>query len=170
MPSSSSAFAKIHWTCWVALTLPLIAFLATPDGWPRWAVMWVLCFAIYATCKIMTWSTAARHGVTIGRQLAYLFAWPGLDANAFLQSNSSSPPKNPAPPEWAAAILKTLLGILIFWTAQHWLVRYHPVILGWAGMTGFALMVHFGLFHILSCAWRAAGIDARPLMNAPLRS
>ena len=37
-------------------------------------------------------------------------------------------------------------------------------------MVGIAMILHFGLFHILSCFWRAARIDARPLMNAPLRS
>lgn len=44
------------------------------------------------------------------------------------------------------------------------------MVLGSAGMIGIVLMLHFGLFHLLSCAWRAAGVDARPIMNQPLAS
>jgi alginate O-acetyltransferase complex protein AlgI len=34
-------------------------------------------------------------------------------------------------------------------------------------MIGIVMILHFGLFHLLSCAWRTAGVDARPLMNWP---
>lgn len=37
-------------------------------------------------------------------------------------------------------------------------------------MTGFILAAHCGTFNLLSCAWRTAGINARPLMDWPLRS
>jgi alginate O-acetyltransferase complex protein AlgI len=37
-------------------------------------------------------------------------------------------------------------------------------------MAGIVLTLHFGLFHLLSCAWRRVGVEARPLMNTPLVS
>jgi D-alanyl-lipoteichoic acid acyltransferase DltB (MBOAT superfamily) len=37
-------------------------------------------------------------------------------------------------------------------------------------MIGIVVILHFGVFHLLSCGWRTVGVDARPLMNWPLTS
>jgi D-alanyl-lipoteichoic acid acyltransferase DltB (MBOAT superfamily) len=35
-------------------------------------------------------------------------------------------------------------------------------------LLGFVFLLHFGFFHLLALAWRAAGVHATPLMRAPL--
>lgn len=45
-----------------------------------------------------------------------------------------------------------------------------PYVVGWIGMIGTVLVLHFGTFHLLSCFWRSVGVNARPLMYAPLIS
>jgi alginate O-acetyltransferase complex protein AlgI len=44
------------------------------------------------------------------------------------------------------------------------------MVAGWIGMIGLALVLHFGLFHLMSLTWQAAGVDAKPLMQKPLNS
>ena len=37
-------------------------------------------------------------------------------------------------------------------------------------MIGMILILHFGLFDLAAIAWRIAGINANPIMNAPFKS
>jgi hypothetical protein len=133
---------------------------------PPWAVMWALAVAIYAACKWLTWSRAPA--APAGRQAAYLLAWPGMNAPAFLAPRPLAPDRRPTPGEWAFAAAKLALGIGLTWG----IVRLVPVgwalARGWVGMAGLIFLLHFGSFHLLSCAWRAAGLDAKPLMDWPV--
>ena len=45
-----------------------------------------------------------------------------------------------------------------------------PRLTGWIGMIGMILVLHFGIFALLAIAWRAYGLDVRPIMDAPLNS
>jgi len=132
--------------------------------------MWLLAFAIYFTCKLLTLTTAKTKNVPRWRILAYLFAWPGMNANRFLTTSNDWQVSRPAFIEWLAATIKLIAGAAIFWTAQRSIAPTRPLLLGWAGMTGTILMLHFGSFQLLSCAWRSRGIDALPLMDRPTRS
>ncbi len=130
--------------------------------------MWALAFAIYAGCKWLTWRRTPANTAPFWRHAGYLVAWPGLDAKAFLQLEPLPANERPGSQEWRAAGAKLLLGAELFWGAGRLLPAHQEILLGWLGMIGLILMLHFGSFHLLSCAWRTAGVDARPLMRSPL--
>ncbi len=41
---------------------------------------------------------------------------------------------------------------------------------GWVGMLGLILLLHFGSFEVIALIWQSFGVEARPIMSAPLRS
>ena len=66
------------------------------------------------------------------------------------------------------ATAKILLGaVLLFGLARF---APDPLLTGWIGMIGMILVLHFGMFALLAIAWRAYGLDVRPIMDAPLNS
>jgi hypothetical protein len=132
--------------------------------------MWLLAGTIFIGCKWLTWTRTPVRNVRSWQHAAYLLAWPGLDAKAFLRTDRLPPDQRPSFREWAAGAMKFLLGAIIFWGVTRWVPEDQIILLGWAGMIGLVMMLHFGAFHLLSCFWRAIGIEARPLMNSPLAS
>lgn len=132
--------------------------------------MWVLAFAIFAGCKWLTWRRTPAPHAEWWQHAGYLLAWPGLNARAFLSSEPLSQNDRPLAREWILALMKLVAGVVLFWGITSWISEERTLLIGWVGMVGLILMLHFGSFHLLSCAWRQAGIDARPLMNHPLTS
>jgi Membrane bound O-acyl transferase family len=157
------------WRGWTpVVVLPAVVLALTPAEWPRWLFMWLLALAIYAGVKWLTWRRTWAPDAPAWRHVAYLLAWPRLDAAAFL--NSSRPVNSPDIREWVGAVVKLLAGATLFWGVAPIVSEQAELLRGWIGMAGVVLMLHFGSLHLLSCAWRCAGVDARPLMQAPLRS
>jgi alginate O-acetyltransferase complex protein AlgI len=64
-------------------------------------------------------------------------------------------------------LAKTLVGALIIWAATGE-TSASPLLAGWLALIGLVLFLHFGLFHLLALAWQAAGVNAQPIMRAPL--
>lgn len=142
----------------------------TPTAWPPWLVMWVLAAAIFAACKALTWWRAPVSGAPTWRHAAFLLSWPGLDAGAFIDTRPLPPERRPRLGEWAFAAGKLALGVVLMWVAVPLVPTTLPVLRGWVGMIGLIFLLHFGTFHLVSCAWRAAGVEARPLMDWPVLS
>ena len=152
------------------VTFPVVAFLVR-SAVPAWVFMWAMAFALYAGCKWLTFRDVANGHLAINwrRAVGYLFAWPGMDATAFLSHKEAQPTK-PSPSEWIAAGVKTSLGIALTWLVARTALPRYPLLAGWIGMIGLVFVLHFGVFHVLSLVWRTAGVQAMPLMCNPLRS
>jgi alginate O-acetyltransferase complex protein AlgI len=131
--------------------------------------MWLMAGAIFLASKWFTFWRAPHQfpRATLGRIAGYLFFWPGMDANAFLGSEKIHRPV------WTAksiawAIVKVAFGILLLFVVAR--LTTNPLVAGWIGMTGIVFILHFGLFDLLSVFWRSAGVDAKPIMNVPIKA
>jgi len=152
------------------LPLPLLFTLALWLGrpFPPWLYMWTIAFAIYFGLKWLTWwrvRSEVTH--TPARSAAYLLAWPGMDAAAFL--SSSRPPK-PKFAQWAWALAKTTMGTLLLWECAHRVPTTWPLLQGWIGLLGLILILHFGSFELIALGWQTLGVQAHPIMQEPLAS
>lgn len=137
---------------------------------PTWALMWSLVGGVFAVCKILS-LRFLRSGAPRPRLAGYLLAWPGMDARAFLGDAPPPQEERPTAREWLFAGAKLGLGGALLWSVAPWLVALEkPLLAGWFAMVGVAFVLHFGSFHLVSCAWRWAGVRAAPLMDWPIRA
>ena len=131
--------------------------------------MWALSFAIFAALKWMTWWTARSYSThNLARTIAYLAAWPGMDAEAFL--DSSRRPVRPGVRQWLWASTKTALGVVLLWAVARRIPVQYSLLRGWVGLFGLIFLLHFGSFHLIALFWQANGIDAKPIMSNPAAS
>jgi hypothetical protein len=145
---------------------PAVLILA-PTTWPRWAIMWALAVIIYAGCKGLTWWRTPLVGAPAWKHLAYLVAWPGLDAEAFVSGRVE---RQPSRADWIRGMRNLASGLILLFAVARLVAPTNAYLAGWIGMIGIVLILHFGLFDLLSSAWRQAGVEARPLMNRPMLS
>jgi D-alanyl-lipoteichoic acid acyltransferase DltB (MBOAT superfamily) len=92
-----------------------------------------------------------------------------MNAREFLRTRAHDV-RPPTPPmrELGWALLKLAAGLALSWWAARHALNAPPFVVGWTGMLGIILVLHFGLFHVLSWCWRAAGVAAPPIMRAPI--
>lgn len=156
------------WVGWLPfIVLPLSTFVIKPYL-PAWGFMWALAFAMFAGFKWLTWWQARAAGIqtTGARVLGYLLLWPGMDAQAFLDSNRQS--SSPSVTAWAFATGKTAFGALLLWGVTRLVPDPNSLLKGWIGLVGLIFMLHFGSFHLVALFWQRAGVNAQPIMNAPI--
>lgn len=160
---------SLAWVGWLPLCMFPATAIACRNLLPPWGFMWLLSFAIFASLKWLTWWKARQRIAQSGwRSVAYLLAWPGMDADAFLEARERVP--MPRPAAWLWAILETALGAILLWVVARTLPQGTPLLRGWIGMLGLILLLHFGTFQIVSLLWQSMGVKAEPIMSAPLRS
>jgi predicted DCC family thiol-disulfide oxidoreductase YuxK len=158
---------RVRLTDWqILIALPAAVFIAR-DAVPPWLFMWLLASALYAGCKWLMWRRAVRSCGNVSglASAAYLFAWVGMDAKAFLGKRIHS---LPGVREGLIAVTRMLLGATAVLFAARLASGAHPLMVGWLGMLGIVLCLHFGMFSLLDFAWQRAGFNAQPLMRAPL--
>ena len=153
---------------WMPLAvLPCAAWIVGREM-PPWAFMWALAVSMFAGFKWLSWWKArgtVEH--TAARSIGYLSAWPGMDAEVFLSRDARV--AQPVAHDWLAAIGKTACGAALLWGVAR-MTPVPPLARGWVGMIGLILLLHFGSFHLVALVWRRMGVDARPIMDAPLRA
>jgi alginate O-acetyltransferase complex protein AlgI len=128
--------------------------------------MWTIAVSEFIALKLLTLATASDLAPA-ARKIAYLTLWPGMDAREFLADRAVRTGNAPWT-ELMWALSKMGLGLLACaWAITH-AATATPLLVGWIGMIGLIFTLHFGLLHVISWCWRQAGIDAPPIMRAPI--
>lgn len=157
------------WIAWLPLALVSLVALFVRDRLPPWAFMWALALAIYAALKWASWwRSVARASTPRWRSAGYLLAWPGMDAESFLDERRRVPA--PALRAWIWAFSKTIAGAVLLWVVARRVPASQPLLRAWIGLLGMVLLAHFGTFHMVALIWQAYGVDAEPIMAAPVLS
>ncbi len=154
---------------WMPLVvLPIVATSLQSQMKP-WIFMWALSISIYSGSKWLSWWRVRKSiCCSAWRSAAYLFAWPGMDARAFLDETRR--PTAPRLPQWLWAFLETVLGVFLLMVVARVFPPQQPLLRGWIGMLGLIFFLHFGTCQIAALFWQFLGVDAQPIMNAPLRA
>jgi len=164
-----STRSAIWWIGWVPLVVFASVTVAMRNLLQPWQFMWALAFAIYSGLKWLTlWNAWPRSDRSSWRSVAYLLAWPGMDADAFLGGAKRVQP--PPLQAWGMAVFRTACGALLIWVAARAIPAHAALIRGWIGMIGLILLLHFGSFQCVALFWQTVRLDAVPIMSAPLRS
>ena len=146
--------------------LPTLLALALGPTLPGWVWMWAIAVALFLGAKGLTIirSLLAAPQINPARLMAYCVLWPGMDVRAFCTEAKVRPPSLG---EWSAAFVKTGLGVILTGLSLHLIERFSTHLIGWLGMIGLVLLLHFGLFHLASLFWRTMGLNAKAIMQSP---
>jgi hypothetical protein len=156
---------------WLPLMVfPAAAYSLTVRHVAPWQLMWLISAAIYFSFKWLAWRSVCLPKASTTRKTAWWIGWMGMDPVRFLSSAGPAAERRPNVAEWRYTATNVLTGAAVFVSGAYLIATGWPYAGGWCGMFGVVLVLHFGLFHAISCAWRAAGVNALPIMDRPLTS
>jgi len=157
------------WVDWLPLgVLPCLALLFR-DRLPSWVFMWAVAFALFLGCKWLTWRRALKttRAADLFRAICYFFFWPGMDPVPFL---SPALPDGRYQITLGGSVLKIAVGAALLFGAARLASGSHTLWVGWLGMFGVILFLHFGTFELLAAGMSKAGFVVEPVMRAPIRA
>lgn len=129
--------------------------------------MWLVAVTVYGTCKLLTIFRYAKSTSRI-RLVYYLFLEPGLNANRFLGMQSL--PHSPSRFEWLKGSGFAMTGLVCIYCFSPLMIEISPGLVATVGMIGVVLLLHFGVFDLLSNRLCARGFHSTALMNDPWRA
>jgi alginate O-acetyltransferase complex protein AlgI len=111
-----------------------------------------------------------------GPWLGFALLWPGMRPGLF--ADVGQPARAGAGALFRQGSLRLLIGAMliglarIIWERGEIGYPTAPEVVRWLAtvplLIGLSLVVHFGVFALLTAVWRRWGVDARPLFRAPL--
>jgi hypothetical protein len=124
--------------------------------------------AIFLGLKWLTWwHDRLSVEISPARSVAYLLAWPGMDAPAFFSQGGV---RKPQPMDWFFVLCKLALGALLMWGCARQIPADYPLWRAWTGLVAFMLILHFGILEAIALTWQAAGVRVEAIMQLPLFS
>src|SRR5206468_12718760 len=90
----------------------------------------------------------------------------GMDAETFFGSRKQV--EQPRWSELAWAVGQAAVGFWLLVGLAPRFVGSSPLVAGWLTMAGVISILHFGVSHLLSLAWRIAEVNARHIMEKPV--
>lgn len=142
-------------------------------GFRMFAITWTLLYAMKAVVAVNAQAAGAKR-LPPARWFGFAFLWPGMQPSTF---QKRAPRPLPATYYLVHGIVMSLAGLALVLSARWlWL---HPVQAGPITsrilativlLPGLSLMLHFGLFNVVTAGWRRAGFDCRSLFRAPFLS
>jgi hypothetical protein len=156
---------------WVGIA-PLVMFLLWTvtfgDTLSPWWLGWSIAFGLLYSFKWLTWW---RVRLTMGqttrfRTVGYLLMYPGMDAQAFL--NTEAKPPKPTGMQYLSSIAQTGLGAGLLWGVVRFLPPDQLLLINAVSILGLVFLWLAGFFHLVALLWQQGGVDAPHIMNRPL--
>jgi alginate O-acetyltransferase complex protein AlgI len=139
-----------------------------PAGFRMLAIIGALLFGMKAIVSVEVQLHGARP-LSFGRWLGFAALWPGMRPGPF--ARRAAAPLPGALQLLLGGTARLLAGLaLVFAARLTWVFMSSRLVATPLLLAGISLIAHFGVFDVLTAAWRWLGVDCRRLFRTPLRS